>query len=381
MTETNNNYPGFSGAYHLDDCTFLLKLIGPADISKIEIADLASQEADIQSGKAPYWLRVSKEKPPEAEQLALYREAMTANKVRFTRDVAALANAAYKRHRQSPEVTIVSLARAGTPVGVLLNRALKLRGVTSNHYSISIVRDKSIGLDLNALKWICHNHDPESIIFVDGWTGKGGMTLQLAESVKAFNEANGTKVSDSLWVVSDLAGYAHYSADFADYLLPYSVFNGVVSGLVSRTIYNPLVLAPDDFHGAYLLENLAAHDLTNSFIEEIWSILKLLMEQPAFLPEANIFSAQALSRQNLARRTVQHLMEDFRISDPNRIKIGIGESTRAMTRRLPQALILSNPNEPDVQHLLAKAQTRGVQILEHPLYCGKAAVVVGAADQ
>lgn len=381
MTKTNDNYPGFSGAYHLDDCTFLLKLIGPADISKIETTDLAAQEADIQSGKAPYWLRVSREKPPEQEQLALYRQAMNANKVRFTRDIAALANAAYKLHRQSAEVTIVSLARAGTPVGVLLNRALKVRGVTSYHYSISIVRDKTIGLDLNALKWICQNHDPESILFVDGWTGKGGMTLQLAESVKAFNDANGTKVSDSLWVVSDLAGYAHYSADFADYLLPYSVFNGVVSGLVSRTIYNPRVLAADDFHGAYLLENLKDYDLTNAFIDEIWTILKLLMEQPKHLPEANIFSAEALSRQSLAKRTVQHLMEDFQITDPNRIKIGIGEATRAMTRRLPQALILSNPNEPDIQHLLAKAQSLGVKILESPLYCGKAAVVVGAADQ
>ena len=381
MTETNDNYPGFSGAYHLDDCTFLLKLIDQADISKIETTDLGAQESDIQSGKAPYWLRVSRENPPEQEQLALYRTAMNANKVRFTRDIAALANAAYKRHRLSAEVTIVSLARAGTPVGVLLNRSLKLRGLRSNHYSISIVRDKSIGLDLNALKWICNYHDPESIIFVDGWTGKGGMTLQLAESVKAFNEANGTKVSESLWVVSDLAGYAHYSADYADYLLPYSVFNGVVSGLVSRTIFNPLVLAANDFHGAYLLENLKDYDLTNSFIEEIWTLLKHLLEHPKHLPEANVFSAQALSRQSLASRTVQHLMEDFRITDPNRIKIGIGESTRALTRRLPQALILSNPNEPDVQHLRAKAQERGVQILEHPLYCGKAAVVVGAADQ
>ncbi|NJL73589.1 MAG: hypothetical protein HC888_19740 [Candidatus Competibacteraceae bacterium] len=188
MTKTNDNYPGFSGAYHLDDCTFLLKLIGPADISKIETTDLAAQEADIQSGKAPYWLRVSREKPPEQEQLALYRQAMNANKVRFTRDIAALANAAYKLHRQSAEVTIVSLARAGTPVGVLLNRALKVRGVTSYHYSISIVRDKSIGLDLNALKWICQNHDPESILFVDGWTGKGG-------SYKTISRFYNTKIA------------------------------------------------------------------------------------------------------------------------------------------------------------------------------------------
>ncbi|MDP3506949.1 MAG: tellurite-like stress resistance cysteine protease StiP [Candidatus Melainabacteria bacterium] len=377
----NNTYPGFSGSYHLEDCTFLLKQIGSEQISIIETTDLAKQEAEIQSGEAPYWLRVSREKTPAAEQLTLYREAMNSNKIRFARDLASLAKEAYKQYRQLDEVTIVSLARAGTPVGALLNRALKAQGLKCNHYSISIVRDKVIGLDLNALSWICENHAPESILFVDGWTGKGGMTLQLAESVKAFNEDNGTQISPSLWVVSDLAGYADFSADFADYLLPYSVFNGVISGLVSRTIYNPAVLSPADFHGAYLLENLTEHDLTNSFIDEIWVILKSLLESPNHIPDANVFSTEALSRQNLAKRTVENLMRDFNISDPNQIKIGIGESTRAMTRRLPQALIICNSNEADIQHLLLKARTRNVPILEAELYCGKAAVVVGASNQ
>jgi hypothetical protein len=377
----NNTFPGFSGSYHLEDCTFLLKQIGPEHISIIETTDLAKQEAEIQSGEAPYWLRVSREKAPAAEQLALYREAMNSNKIRFARDLASLAKEAYKQYRQLDEVTIVSLARAGTPVGALLNRALKAQGLKGNHYSISIVRDKVIGLDLNALSWICENHAPESILFVDGWTGKGGMTLQLAESVKAFNELKGTQVSPSLWVVSDLAGYADFSADFADYLLPYSVFNGVISGLVSRTIYNPAVLSPADFHGAYLLENLTEHDLTNSFVDEIWVILKSLLESPNHIPEANVFSTEALSRQNLAKRTVENLMRDFNISDPNQIKIGIGESTRAMTRRLPQALIICNSYEADIQHLLLKARTRNVPILEAELYCGKAAVVVGASNQ
>jgi hypothetical protein len=41
-------------------------------------------------------------------------------------------------------VVIASLARAGTPIGVLLLRTLRAQGVPAVHYSISIIRDRGI---------------------------------------------------------------------------------------------------------------------------------------------------------------------------------------------------------------------------------------------
>jgi hypothetical protein len=51
---------------------------------------------------------------------------------------------------------VVSLARAGTPMGALLARALRWLGRTDvRHYSISIIRDR--GIDENALAFILRN--------------------------------------------------------------------------------------------------------------------------------------------------------------------------------------------------------------------------------
>ena len=48
---------------------------------------------------------------------------------------------------------IVSLARAGIPVGILIKRYIKQKyGVDCPHYAISIIRDK--GIDINAMEYI-----------------------------------------------------------------------------------------------------------------------------------------------------------------------------------------------------------------------------------
>lgn len=373
--------PGFSGSYSPSDCVFLLKLLSGAEAQALEITDLTKQEKDIQSGVAPYWTRVSREKAPSDEFLTLYRQALNANKARFAANLASMVKHLLATHTDA--ITIVSLARAGTPVGVLLKRALVECGlVDSIHYSVSIVRDKTIGLDENALAYICRQHDPESIIFVDGWTGKGGMTLQLEHSVAKFNHEHDTKVSSNLYVVSDLAGYAFCSGDYADYLLPFAMFNGIISGLVSRTVYNSTVTSATDFHAAYLLEHLTSYDLSCSFIEEIWQELRPLLKNLDTVAEANICGSEAPCRQELSKRTIALLLQRFEIADADLVKVGIGESTRAMSRRLPKALIVPDSLDADVQHLLKMAEQRGVTVVrDMPLYSGKAAVIVASANQ
>ena len=79
---------------------------------------------------------------------------------------------------------LVSLARAGTPVGVLMRRWARHRhGLDLPHYAVSIVRGR--GIDANALRWLAAHHDPADVVFVDGWTGKGAITRELADGAGA----------------------------------------------------------------------------------------------------------------------------------------------------------------------------------------------------
>ena len=96
-----------------------------------------------------------------------------------------------RRHRDSslaergPGAVLVSLARAGTPVGVLMRRwARHAHGLDLPHYAVSIVRGR--GIDANALRWLAAHHDPADVVFVDGWTGKGAITRELAAAVEEF---------------------------------------------------------------------------------------------------------------------------------------------------------------------------------------------------
>ncbi|MFP3472223.1 tellurite-like stress resistance cysteine protease StiP, partial [Micrococcus sp. SIMBA_144] len=67
------------------------------------------------------------------------------------------------------QTVLVSLARAGTPIGVLIKRYLFYKYDQSfPHYSISIIRDR--GIDEEALRYILNEHPGSSISFIDGWT-------------------------------------------------------------------------------------------------------------------------------------------------------------------------------------------------------------------
>ena len=91
---------------------------------------------------------------------------------------------------RSPRPVLVSLARAGTPVGVLMRRWAQHRhGLDLPHYAVSIVRGR--GIDANALRWLAEHHDPADVVFVDGWTGKGAITRELAAAIGEFEEAGG----------------------------------------------------------------------------------------------------------------------------------------------------------------------------------------------
>ena len=258
-------------------------------------------------------------------------------------------------------ITLVSFARAGTPVGVLLGRILRrFFERPTRHYSISIIRDR--GIDENALRFILDRHPADSVVFVDGWTGKGVIARELRKSVTSFNEAHGVGLDPGLFAVADLSGAAACAATTDAYLIPSAVLGCTISGLVSRSILNHDVAGPSDFHACVFYEGLRGADLSRWFVDELMRDVG----QAASLPSAQADRKPAAKNGERSTAFLRSVMEQFKIRNVNLIKPGIGEATRVLLRRVPDLLLLRDPLLPDVAHLRLLALAKNVPIRVDP---------------
>lgn len=361
----------FHGSYRTADVEFLLK---PIPMALIE--DTLEKEKLIQSGKRHYSEMLSPEKLPSERYRQLFYQAHEMNRVRMARDCVVLAKLIQAQVGNNP--TLVSLARAGTPVGAILGHLLrKLTGQPVPHFSVSIIRDR--GIDANALDTIlARGTAAEEIVFIDGWTGKGVISAELAQAVDVYNMSRITTIRSDLYVLADLAGKAHCAATVEDYLIPSSILNATISGLVSRSILNDAI-GEMDYHGCVLFDEFADHDLSVWFVDQIVSLADSMLSSdiPSLAPcpldrraqseQSDLFIAEEMAR--------------YGISDRNLIKPGIGEATRVLLRRLPERLIVRDLQLPDVQHLVALAQEKNVLIEErHSLPLNAVSIIRSAAD-
>lgn len=349
--------PSFHGSYAADDVTFLLQPLSAQRTHTVN--DLLEKERLIQSGERHYSEMITLEQPPTAAYLALFHAAVEAYTHRMARDLVHLARR-IRDERPGP-LTLVSLARAGTPVGVLLRRVLRdWLGVDVSHYCISIIRDR--GLDAHALEHILASHPPDSLAFVDGWTAKGTILGELQRSLKRFEMSRGVHLPAELFVLSDLAGVAQACGSTQDYLIPSALLNASISGLVSRSILNEHVGA-SQFHGCLFYADWHAHDLSRWFVEQVsaefdrhgaaWSC------EP--LPVIDRSLAALRARDMMAALAQRHSGVDSQL-----VKPGLGEATRALLRRSPRLLILRDPASVEVRHLVQLATERGVPIEVDP---------------
>jgi hypothetical protein len=358
---------GFSGSYSPADCTFLLKVLGQA--SKTQFQDISAKEGDIQRGVRHYCEMISQERAPSASYMAIFDWAVQQHGARLAQHVKQLAEEIIQR--RGHQVTLVSLARAGTPIGVLLQRQLKRQGVDSAHYSISIVRDR--GIDQNALRYLFEvaNRDPTSVVFVDGWTAKGAITRELKQSVAAWNKLYPFwAISNELFVISDVGGIADVCATQSDYLIPSGILNSVVSGLVSRSILNDQI-RPTDFHGCIYYDTLIEQDRSLWFVDQITA----LQVTEHKIPESSIPLTEPMRFHTIASM-LWDLMRAHKVSDVNRIKPGIAEATRAMLRRIPDLLILADLGDPDVSHLILLAKEKQVPVEVNPALVFRAVTLI-----
>ncbi len=341
---------GFSGSYASADVIFLLKPV------RLDFVDVTEKEALIQSGRKHYSEMLALEQAPTPAYLRVFHEAFALNRDRVGWDVARLAKALSQRGGN--EIVLVSLARAGTPIGILLKRTLAALGRKSVHYSVSIIRDR--GIDVVAMRSVLRKHAASDVVFVDGWTGKGAIGSELARVI-ATDLPELAKAP--LCVLCDLAGVAHVAAGDEDYVIPSAILNGVISGLVSRTVLNADVIGPEDFHGCVLLDHLTDQDLSRRYIDEqMQDVLARLTEaRPAWWGNQERAKATEVSS-----TFVRTMLARTNAKDRNRIKPGIGEATRALLRRVPEHLFVRDPTAPEVRHLMSLATERDLTVRTDP---------------
>lgn len=343
----------FHGSYRPQDVEFLLK---PIQVEHIE--NTRQKEQLIQTGARHYSEMLSPETLPSERYLQLFAQAHAMNRSRMARDCLTLAELI--RRNVGPNPTLVSLARAGTPVGAILTHLLReLTGKPIAHYSVSIIRDR--GIDANALDEILRRGtDPSTIVFIDGWTGKGVITDELTDAIEIYNTRRSTHIRAHLYVLADLAGKAFCAASAEDYLIPSSILNATISGLISRSVLNHAI-GPQDYHGCVYFSQFSAHDRSIWFVEDMVSEARQQMNTHW---QDNVQPADTAHAADCAQVFLDEEMQRHGIQDRNLIKPGIGEATRVLLRRLPERLIVRNPEAACVQHLLTLAHEKHVRV-EH----------------
>ncbi len=336
-----------SGSYAPADCLFLLKTIQPPDIP------VAEKERLIQSGRKHYSEMVTHEHPLSPRYKKLFLELTACYQTRLAQDVLDLAE--YIRRSRPVPLTLVSLARAGTPIGALLQRALSRRlGVGSRHYSISIIRDR--GIDEQALAYILRHEKrpPEGVVFLDGWTAKGVITAELKRSVARWNRNQPEILPDRLYVISDIGGSADVAVTHDDYVIPSGILGAAVSGLVSRSILNEQIDA-GDFHGCMVYEHLRGDDHSGWFLDTVDGEMARLTPRP--LPVLD-----AAQRRAETAAYITETKRRYAITDINHIKPGVLEASRVMLRRMPGLLLLRDAGCADVAHLRLLAAEKSVPV-------------------
>ncbi|MFB2539650.1 MULTISPECIES: cysteine protease StiP family protein [unclassified Acinetobacter] len=358
----------FSGSYQPSQVQFLLQKM------QLENTDPAEKERLIQLGQKHYSQMISHEKPPSDEHLNLYRQALAQEGERYALQVAQLANRLAVHYTGDEPIILVSLVRAGVPLGVLLKDALSDVNKNSVHYGISIIRDR--GIDFAALESIIAKHGAERLIFVDGWTGKGAIKGELMRSIgqdARFLDAMQKYGHDDLPLVTlaDVAGVSWLSASGEDWLIPSGILGSTISGLISRSICVGDALQQheinqeniSEWHGCIEYEHLRAFDISQDFVAHINQIRQdLAKKQGGFfaLGQATWTAAQRQQQALQSSQVVQNIAKQFDIENLNRIKPGIAEATRAILRRMPEMVILreaDNPNTALLRYLTEKTST------------------------
>lgn len=331
-------------SYSRDDVVLLLKDI----TGLVKPQSTEEREKLIQSGKH-YSEMLPIEYVPTEQYMQVYNHAL---KTFAKCNADAIGNLAQKVISSKGEnIVLVSLARAGIPIGILLKHYIKYKfKINVPHYSVSIIRGR--GVDNNAMKYLLEKYAPEQLLFVDGWIGKGAILNELKKDIEVYKG-----VSSDIAVVADPANVTGLCGTHDDILIPSSCLNCTVSGLISRTFLRNDIIGENDFHGAVYYGELENADLSYQFIETIEK--EFTLNPPASTEKS----------MGKGIEEVKKIAQKFSIDDINFIKPGIGETTRVLLRRIPWKILIDEryKDSEELRHLFRLAKEKEVPIEFYPL--------------
>ncbi|MEU2301327.1 phosphoribosyltransferase [Streptomyces antibioticus] len=347
--------PAFS-SYPPEEVGWLLQ-----DLSDVTLeAPTEEREEAIQSGGAHYAESLPVEYQPSEQYQRLFHAALETSAARIAQAVGVVTETVIAE--RSPRPVLVSLARAGTPVGVLMRRWARYRhGLDLPHYAVSIVRGR--GIDANALRWLAAHHDPRDVVFVDGWTGKGAITRELAAAIEEFEAAGGAAGFDpEIAVLADPGSCVRTYGTREDFLIPSACLNSTVSGLISRTVLRADLVGPDDFHGAKFYRELAGADVSVAFLDAVAARFDEVADAVAGAVKELLAADRTPTWEGWA--AVERISEEYGIHDVNLVKPGVGETTRVLLRRVPWKILARAGAGADLDHVRLLAEQRGVPVEE-----------------
>ncbi|MGA9287445.1 MAG: cysteine protease StiP family protein [Anaerobacillus sp.] len=343
------------GSYPDQDVTFLLK-----DLSDIKMEKSTTErEQAIQEG-THYSEMLPIEYKPTEEYMKLFYASLDETKRKVAIAVGVVAEQIIGE--RGFQTVLVSLARAGTPIGVLIKRYIAYKYHRDlPHYSISIIRDR--GIDENALHYIGKEHPEDSISFIDGWTGKGAITKELTKSVADYNASTGKNLSSELAVLADPGDCSSLFGTRDDFLIPSACLNSTVSGLVSRTVLNSNWIHKSDFHGAKYYSDLQSEDVSNLYVDTISTQFPLIDGEV----DAGLSAISKEDRRPQWRglESIANIQRDYGMTNSHLVKPGVGETTRVLLRRVPWKILIHPNAEMNLEHILILARDRGVAIEEY----------------
>ena len=348
--------PSF-GSYAPDEVTWLLK-----DLSSVALeAPVEEREEAVQRGGAHYAESLPVEYQPDPEYLELFEQALHGSARELAHAVGVVTETLLAE--RGPEIVLASLARAGTPIGILVRRwAQQMHAITVPHYAVSIVRGK--GIDTVALRYLAAHHDPASVVFLDGWTGKGAITQELTAALEAHAARTGQQFNPELAVLADPGRCVGTFGTRADYLIASACLNSTVSGLVSRTVLNAEHIGPGEFHGAKFYAHLAADDVSAHFLDAVAQ--EFTTVQDAVARDWPVVAAGDRKPDWSGWAAVRAISGAYGIGQENLVKPGVGETTRVLLRRVPWKVLVRPDALPGLGHVLMLAHRRGVPVEEVP---------------
>ncbi len=343
-----------TGSYSSEDVVFLLKDLSDASLEK----KTDERERAIQQG-VHYSEMLPVEYEPTKDYLTLFHDSLNTYKQKVAVAVGTVSELIIEK--KGRDIVLVSLARAGTPIGILMKRYIKKTfGFSPPHYSVSIIRGR--GIDENALLYMLHHHPGKRLVFIDGWTGKGAITKELTQSTHKFEKKHGIKLDDELAVLADPGYCSSLYGTREDFLIPNACLNSTVSGLVSRTVLNDQWMKETDFHGAKVYKELQDEDVSIHYIDVITDEF----ESAAPLIQEAVKTVKTSDRSPTweGLKSINMIQNKYGLDNINLVKPGVGETTRVLLRRMPWKILVKDRQDPRLKHIFQLTKERGVPVEE-----------------